>query len=222
MTCSGASLDSNLNSANWRTSCNGFYLLQNHSINCMENSFYVSYWCKIWAKQGKGFNAHAPDWARWLAQARPWTQTWTLPPDQRVVKVYLLWNPWIKCVEFEFWLGLLKMPKLRSAVSRYQPSSTRLQKTTYNLKPKSFGNKWWSATLLLHKLYSSNFHFVTGWSTNKICTAEWSEKDKPSASSAKTDTLALLPSVKRQVFCVGDRVKMDKHKAWATTIVAPK
>ena len=37
-----------------------------------------------------------------------------------------------------------------------------------------------------------------------------------------TDTLALLPLVKRQVFCVGDRLKMDKHKAWATTIVAPK
>ena len=36
------------------------------------------------------------------------------------------------------------------------------------------------------------------------------------------DTLALLPLVKRQVFCVGDRLKMDKHKAWATTIVAPK
>ena len=37
-----------------------------------------------------------------------------------------------------------------------------------------------------------------------------------------SDTLALLPLVKRQVFCEGDRLKMDKHKAWATTIVAPK
>ena len=36
------------------------------------------------------------------------------------------------------------------------------------------------------------------------------------------DTLALLPSVKRQVFCIGDRLKMDKHKAWATMIVEPK
>ena len=36
------------------------------------------------------------------------------------------------------------------------------------------------------------------------------------------NTIALLPSVKRQVFCVGDRLKMVKHKAWATTIVAPK
>ena len=35
-------------------------------------------------------------------------------------------------------------------------------------------------------------------------------------------TLALLPSVKRQVFCVGDRLKMVKHQAWATTIVTPK
>ena len=36
------------------------------------------------------------------------------------------------------------------------------------------------------------------------------------------DKLALLPLVKSQVFCVGDRLKMDKHKAWATTTVAPK
>ena len=28
----------------------------------------------------------------------------------------------------------------------------------------------------------------------------------------QTDTLALLPWVKRQVLCVGDRLKMDKHK----------
>ena len=38
----------------------------------------------------------------------------------------------------------------------------------------------------------------------------------------QTDTLALLPLVKRQVFCIGDRLKMDKHKAWATMIVEPK
>ena len=37
-----------------------------------------------------------------------------------------------------------------------------------------------------------------------------------------THTLALLPLVKRQVFCVGDRLKMVKRKAWATTIVVPK
>ena len=37
-----------------------------------------------------------------------------------------------------------------------------------------------------------------------------------------THTLALLPSVKRQVFCVGNRLKMVKHKACAITIVVPK
>ena len=37
-----------------------------------------------------------------------------------------------------------------------------------------------------------------------------------------THTLALLPSVKRQVFCVGDRLKMVKNHAWATIIVVPK
>ena len=37
-----------------------------------------------------------------------------------------------------------------------------------------------------------------------------------------THTLALLPLIERQVFCVWDRLKMIKHKVWATTIVAPK
>ena len=30
------------------------------------------------------------------------------------------------------------------------------------------------------------------------------------------------PSVKKQLFCVGDVLKMVKQKAWATTAVAPK
>ena len=37
-----------------------------------------------------------------------------------------------------------------------------------------------------------------------------------------THTLALLPSVKKRVLCVGDGLKMVKHKAPATTIAAPK
>ena len=36
----------------------------------------------------------------------------------------------------------------------------------------------------------------------------------------QTHTLILLQGLKRQVFCLGDRLTMDK--AWATTIVAPK
>ena len=37
------------------------------------------------------------------------------------------------------------------------------------------------------------------------------------------DKLALLPSVKRQTFCVGDGFKMDKHKAWNNkSVVAHK
>ena len=34
-------------------------------------------------------------------------------------------------------------------------------------------------------------------------------------NGAYGDMLALLPLVKRQVFCLGDRLKMDKQKAWA-------
>ena len=47
--------------------------------------------------------------ARWQAGPRTWTQNWSLLPDQQVVKVYQLWNPWINCVEFKFCIGLLKM-----------------------------------------------------------------------------------------------------------------
>ena len=38
----------------------------------------------------------------------------------------MLWNPWINCVEFEFFSGLLKMPKLRQGMSCFQPSCPRL------------------------------------------------------------------------------------------------
>ena len=41
--------------------------------------------------------------ARWPSGARPWTQTWTLPPDQLVVKVLSAHrNPRIICVELYF------------------------------------------------------------------------------------------------------------------------
>ena len=41
-------------------------------------------------------------------------------------------------------------------------------------------------------------------------------------NSTTTQTVALLPLVKGQVFCIGSRCKMVKHKAWTTTIVVPK
>ena len=57
--------------------------------------------------------------ARWPTGARTWTQTLTLPPDWRVVKIYLLQNPWISWVEF--FLGPSKRPKLRTVLSQFQP-----------------------------------------------------------------------------------------------------
>ena len=45
---------------------------------------------------------------------------------------------------------------------------------------------------------------------------------KGSHTHTHIHTPALLPSVKRQVFCIGESLKMVKHQAWATTIVAPK
>ena len=50
--------------------------------------------------------------ARWQAGAQTWTQVWTLPQDQRVVKVYRLQNHSINCVEFEFLLSPLLTPNL--------------------------------------------------------------------------------------------------------------
>ena len=38
----------------------------------------------------------------------------------------------------------------------------------------------------------------------------------------ETDKLPLLRWVKRQIFCVGDRLKMNKHNAWNNnSVVAP-
>ena len=42
------------------------------------------------------------------------------------------------------------------------------------------------------------------------------------AAHTRAHTLASLQLVKRQVFCVGGRFKMVKHKAWATTLVMPE
>ena len=52
----------------------------------------------LWLSSGTAFG----EIARWPAGAQTWAQTWTLPPDQRVVRFYRLWNHSINCVEFEF------------------------------------------------------------------------------------------------------------------------
>ena len=43
-------------------------------------------------------------------------------------KFYLLRNPWISFAEFEFFQGPSKMPKLRQALSCWQPSSPSMPK----------------------------------------------------------------------------------------------
>ena len=55
----------------------------------------------LWLPSGTAFR----EIARWSAGPQTWTQTWTLPPDQRVAKFYGLWNHSINCVEFEFFLA---------------------------------------------------------------------------------------------------------------------
>ena len=78
----------------------------------------------------------------WQAGAGTWSQTWTLPPDQRVVKIYVLQNPWI------LFVVQLKTPKLRQAVSHFQPASRRLYHTTFcyhfllYIIPKLLYNIW--------------------------------------------------------------------------------
>ena len=48
------------------------------------------------------------------------------------------------------------------------------------------------------------------------------EEQVEQAEAPESHTPARLPSVERQACCVGDRSKMVKHKAWATTTVAPR
>ena len=72
-----------------------------------------------------------------------WTQTWTLHPDQQavnsvkvLVNFWLLWNPWISSLEFEFFAGLLKMQKSRRAKKKFQSSSPTAQ--DWKLMPWNF------------------------------------------------------------------------------------
>ena len=71
--------------------------------------------------------------ARWQAGARTRTQTWTLQQDQRVVEVFKLSAPKSQNKLCGVWILLvsLKMPKLRTGVSWYQPSSTRLSQFSF-------------------------------------------------------------------------------------------
>ena len=42
----------------------------------------------------------------------------------------------------------------------------------------------------------------------------WKKRPQNKSQQSDSDKLALLPSVKRQVFGVRDRLKMNKHKPW--------
>ena len=53
--------------------------------------------------------------ARWQARAQTWTQTWTVQPNQRVVRFYSLRNHSINCAEFEVFSSPLLMPYLSQA-----------------------------------------------------------------------------------------------------------
>ena len=50
-------------------------------------------------------------------------------------RFFLLRSPRIICVDFEFFSGLLNTQKLRTAVSQYQPSFTRLSRIYEQTKP---------------------------------------------------------------------------------------
>ena len=55
--------------------------------------------------------------ARWQAGAQTWTQTWTLPPDQRVVKV--LWPPKSQDKLYGVWI------LFKSFDAKFEPSEVR-------------------------------------------------------------------------------------------------
>ena len=59
----------------------------------------------------------------------------------------------------------------------------------------------------LSRLFVSMLYFAAG------CICVLNLADGPPVVIKQTEKLALLPSVNRQVFCVGARLKMDKHKA---------
>ena len=85
--------------------------------------------------------------------------TWSMP-DDGLQRFHLLRNPRIICVEFEFFSSfcLLKTQKLRTAVSQYQPSSTRLPVHT----------KLRSSSLLSPYMHKQSIHIFKETERKKI------------------------------------------------------
>ena len=90
-------------------------------------------------KSSSMFSSSKPVIARWPAGAWTLTQTWTLYPDQLVVKVVTAPNSKNNLCGVWILFCPLKTPKLRTAVSRYQPSSPRL------MWPHSCCLEYWSS-----------------------------------------------------------------------------
>ena len=61
--------------------------------------------------------------ARWQAETWTWNQTWTLPPWTTSSKGFVSSKVTECCVEFQIFLGLSKMPKLRQGKYLFQCSS---------------------------------------------------------------------------------------------------
>ena len=113
------------------------------------NSFWLSNWVSLFSPSDphKLYRSRAPRARPFILQSKLSITFWFglrewLPDDWQGLELgfelelcrltnglkrfYLPPSPWINCVEFEFFLGPLKTSKSRTAVSRYQPSSTRL------------------------------------------------------------------------------------------------
>ena len=72
-----------------------------------------------------------PYWviSRWLAGAPTCIQIWTLMHEELVVKVVSASKSLINCMEFEFFLGPLKVPKLRQALPSIELFPTLIHQT---------------------------------------------------------------------------------------------
>ena len=65
---------------------------------------------------------------QWQAVAQPWTQTWTLPPDQQVVEFFKFYAQKSANQLCGVWIHF-KMPKLRTVVSYPHPPDCFKQQT---------------------------------------------------------------------------------------------
>ena len=151
-----------------------------------------------------------------------WSKAISIPAADLMQSISIIWlMDWAKIL----WLQMKSGPTLRFYPMQRPQYIWSLTLTMLQLTHSAR----WNWPCLIWSLVCNHSHPTqTPCSMQKACLYWWSIKlmslfvhqssknqfVRCRVQHRQTNKLALLPLVKRQVFCVGDRLKMDKHKAW--------